>query len=97
MMLRSGNRGFAASRAAEKMQLHGLAMLLISEASISRRRNTTVCGSGVSIVATASNAALRCDTMPAGGLRMRSKLALTSAEVSGVPSWKRMLGWRRKV
>jgi hypothetical protein len=66
-------------------------------ASTLRSRKTTVDGSGASIASTESNAALRCETMPPGARRIRSKLALTSADVSAEPSWNRMSGRSLKV
>ena len=48
---------------------------------------TTVAGSGVSMEATSAKRSLRTEITPSGGLAMRSKVALTSAEVSGEPSW----------
>ena len=58
---------------------------------------TTVAGSGVSMLAMSANSSLRIETMPAGGLRMRSKVAFTSLEVSGLPSWKTTPGRILKV
>ena len=48
---------------------------------------TTVAGSGVSMAATSAKRSLRTEITPSGGLAMRSKVALMSAEVSGEPSW----------
>ena len=50
-------------------------------------RNTTVDGSGASTAFTMKNMAFRSLTTPAGGKMILSKLAFTSREVSGVPSW----------
>ena len=49
--------------------------------------NCTVYLSGALISSTALNSMLRGMLMPCGGLAMRSKVALTSSEVSSAPSW----------
>ena len=49
--------------------------------------NCTVYLSGAVISLTAANSVLRGMLMPCGGLAIRSKVALTSAEVSSAPSW----------
>ena len=48
---------------------------------------TNVDGSGASIDAIDSYASLRSDLMPAGGCRILSYEALTSFDVSSLPSW----------
>ncbi len=49
--------------------------------------NTTTFLSGAVISSTAANSVLRGIEMPCGGLAIRSKVALTSSEVSSAPSW----------
>ena len=58
-------------------------------------RKTTVSGVGASIAATSWKWSRRAERPPCGGVLMRSKLALTSAEVSALPSWKR-IGWFKR-
>ena len=48
---------------------------------------TSVSASGVVIDSTILKYALRFEAIPSGGLTILSKVALMSAEVSGVPSW----------
>src|SRR5436190_19480046 len=79
------------------MQLYGSASVSRKEASGSLIFMTTVAGSGVSIDVMSANSSLRMETMPAGGLRMRSKVACTSFDVRGLPSWKTTLGRILKV
>ena len=74
------------------MQLNGLAMLARNAGDAEDSRKITVAASGASIALMRAKTDCRTETTPAGGLRMRSKLALTSAEVSGDPSWKVMPG-----
>jgi hypothetical protein len=49
------------------------------------------------MLATSAKRSLRTDTTPSGGVMIRSKVALISAEVSGEPSWNRTPSWRVKV
>jgi hypothetical protein len=49
--------------------------------------NTTVFLSGVVISSTVANSGARGMLTPAGGLRIRSNVALTSSDVNSAPSW----------
>ena len=75
---------------AAAIAIHALAMTERGAASLT----STVYLSGVVISPTAVNSAERGMLMPGGGLQMRSKVALTSAEVKSVPSWN-TTPWRR--
>ena len=48
---------------------------------------TTVVASGASMLTMSENSAWRIEMTPFGGARRRSKVALTSLDVSGLPSW----------
>src|SRR5262245_11083996 len=74
------------------MQFHGEAKCSIIEAFTAFILKTTVLASGVSMVPMSAKVACRGDTTPFGGLRMRSYVAFTSFEVSGVPSWNFTFG-----
>src|SRR4051812_48240829 len=79
------------------MQFHGLAKCSSIAALTSFILKMMVFASGVSIVSISAKVALRVDTTPGAGLRRRSYVALTSAEVSFWPSWKTTLLWSLNV
>ncbi len=72
------------------MTFHGDARLAKSEADGNLSLNTTVLGSGASMLAIDVYAFLRMLRTPSGGNTILSYVALTSAAVNGEPSWNRI-------
>ncbi len=71
-MLRSGNLGSALSLAALYTQSHGDAKFDSIDALVFDSLNTTVSGSGVSMLAMSLYVSSRSERTPAGGFRSRS-------------------------
>ena len=69
------------------MKLNGIATAGIKVPLGCFSLKTSVSASGVVIDSTILKYAFLFDAMPLGGLTTLSKLALISADVSGVPSW----------
>src|SRR5262249_55338376 len=72
------------------MTFHGDARLPRSDAEGNFSLKTTVPGSGASTLDTALYVVLRMLRTPAGGKKIFSYVGLTSAAVSGGPSWNRI-------
>ena len=64
-----------------------IALMMKAAGRGSASLNCTVYLSGAAISLTAANRVLRGMLTPDGGLAIRSKVALTSSEVSSAPSW----------